>query len=204
MLAIIGVLSALAVSGVGRTLPRIALMNAGDELVSDVAEARSRALATQGYTWLVVQLGQGASAPPDGYFAIDDPDADLQLNGFHNSLSTAVTPLAGDRVMFSRWFDQPPYTGRVGFAVSPGMALSGGTFQAAAGAASQCSFCSPFNGGRRGVVRFGPDGEATFFKADGTRNDAAQGFISVGSADGARNTTIGIAAQTGMLRVFKK
>ena len=167
VVAIAGILAALAYASFGRLRPRARLADASNELVAIVHGARQHALAT-GHDVVVMVFPQFAGPDStgrvvvyeDGDFALFNASATPNFGGYD-----PATPRAGPRGDVLVTYDLPRSV-----VIGPSTGAGAGSAMPAplAGIAIDvdCSFCAT-GGDRRGAIRFDSRGRATFHSANG-------------------------------------
>lgn len=203
VIAILGIIGALAVGIMNRMTPRANFSSNSAEIVGSLAEAQGLALATQRNVWLMVFISTANSAD-SGFLIYEDPDGDFDFASYGPSGSGSTATFAvqetGDRIVASRYFREPPFDGKIRFATS------GTTFKLTAPFSTDvtpCSFCTSSGGFLKGAVVFEPSGETRFIAADGTDSDARIGVLGLTNTDGTERAGIGIASASGMVRLTK-
>ncbi|WP_426749360.1 pilus assembly FimT family protein [Myxococcus sp. Y35] len=213
VLAIIGVLAALAYAGYAQLSARTGPQNAAADLSGAFAEARARAVDRQSDVWLIIYpdidpAGQ-AGAGHGAWFLVEDrlrtfgdvgaPAGQLSFNTFSPPEDIHPSQEQG-RLMDSMYLDR--YTQRtVRFGASGNLEWDG-IF--AGLPVSDCSFCS--GAPRRGAIVFRSDGSARFVDGagqpvlpagNGALNRAAS--LALLSTDGQREYIFAISAPVGFV-----
>ncbi len=201
VVAIIGVLAALAASNPSWLRRRASLQSSAAELAALIHGARLSAMAT-GHP-VGVLVFPSASGAPDSTGRVvvyEDGNSDFFAGGAVNFAAYVPTVLAyGDRSQVITTLDLPsgivfgPATGLGASATLPAP-LSGINVQ------SDCSFCDTA-AVRRGAIRFDSRGRATFYRGGSVQAVSGGGSLSLTSTEAGGTWTLAILANTGAVKL---
>lgn len=204
VLAIIGIVAALAGTSWNGVRARMATQNAAYELGSAISTARARAIARGHDVWLILFPESGREgAGPGAYYLYDDPElsfgrpgglaGELKYTDF-TPQKTAGTAGAG-RLLESFLLEDLPGA-RTHFAFSADAAYRA-PFNALGKLTSPCSICSA----GKGAIVFTSTGGARFVDGTGAPVDARAAGLSLRDGDDGRLFLFAIAAATGYSEV---
>lgn len=200
VLAIVGVITAMAVatySGIGR---RAAPQNAAYDFSSALSQARSRAAERNANVWVVIFPGAGRSGAAGNGAWVMYEDYSLTFGLASNTTPESIVDSGNSRVLERKFLDD--YAGKN---AKFGVGQSGtAAYQATIGAPfpstatpNACNFCSDSGAAARGAIVFSPDGNARFVKADDTLAGNKIGIVSiVDSTAKERSFSFGISRAT--------
>ncbi len=210
VIAIVGIVAALAWSNFSRQKPRANLMGAAVELESLLRNARQNAI-TRGIDTIVLVFPNAASPTANSVGGV---------GRFITVEDGAHTFFTGTPTNLSR-FDPAIADGGTGFGAAVGALI--GTFDLPAGitvgigstvqdlsatpyagiTVSDCSFCTGSGTSRRGAIAFDARGRARFYSPDANTPLAAQGAsLAIQGTDAIGYRLLVITPATGGVRLF--
>lgn len=204
VLAIVGVLAALAGLSWNGVRARVATQNAAYELGSAISTARARAAARGHDVWLILFPGSGREGPgPGAYFLYDDPELSFgRAAGPPGELKYVdFSPLktkgsAGKGRMLEAFHLEDLPGDRTKFA-APADATFKAPFNGLGKVTAACSFCTA----GKGAIVFSASGSARFIDGNGAPVDARAAGLSLQDGDDGRVFLFAVAAATGYSEV---
>lgn len=204
VLAILGVLTGMAVVAFDAVGRRGALQNAAFDFQGAMMSARTRA-SSQGYpVWVVlypVANRKGKTGGLGAFLVVEDRNSDyLRTPANLFSLELKKSLVDGKEVVSSVYFLED-YNKKVRFeTLTPGrVGLFSAPFQTLA--AQTCSFCS-LGGSKAGAIGFFPNGSARFVSAEGTYASATNHSLALRSLEGRKQQLFAISGPTGYMAAF--
>lgn len=204
VLAILGVLTGMAVVGFDAVGRRGALQNATFDFQGAMMSARTRAVSRGYPVWVVLYPTANRKGLKDGlgaFIVVEDRDsayARTPVNLFSLKLETNVV---GETGTVSAVYFLEDYNKKVRFeTLTPGrVGLFSAPFQKLA--AQTCSFCSE-SAPMAGAIGFFPDGSARFVDGEGDYASTTNQSMALRSVEGRTQRLFAISGPTGYMAVF--
>ena len=204
VLAILGVLTGMAVvtfNAVGR---RGALQNAAFDFQGAMMSARTRAISRGYPVWVVLYPTANRAGLTGGlgaFSVVEDRNSIFVRNPLKLYSLPLKTNVVGETGTVSAVYFLEDYNRKVRFeTLTPGkVGLLGAPFQGLA--AQTCSFCSGAANGA-GAIGFFPDGSARFVDGEGVYASTTNQTLSLRSLEGSTQQLFAISGPSGYMAVF--
>jgi prepilin-type N-terminal cleavage/methylation domain-containing protein len=204
VLAILGVLTGMAMvtfDAVGR---RGALQNAAFDFQGAMMSARTRSVSRGYPVWVVLYPTANRAGLTSGmgaFSVVEDRNSTYVLNPLKLYTLPLKTNVVGDTGTVSAVYFLEDYSKKVRFeTLKPGkVGLFGAPFQALA--AQTCSFCSGADH-KAGAIGFFPDGSARFVDGEGAYASATNHTLALRSLEGPTQQLFAISGPSGYMAVF--
>lgn len=233
VVAIIGIISSLAVATTENLRARTAPRNAAADFSTVLSQARARATERGSDVWVIIypNRGEGSAAGNGAWFLYEDPDLDFGKTGSatcDGSVGSTcnfaafnppnlihpppASPTTFDRLLEKEYLDRAAKknvtfgnAANTALLFGPPFASSATTGLNASTVKKDCSFCTGTGLARRGAIVFNGDGAARFVDGSGLPSWEPMAALSLQGVDASAKqvTLFGISATTGYVGVFK-
>lgn len=204
VLAILGVLTGMAVVAFDAVGRRGALQNAAFDFQGAMMSARTRAVSRGHPVWVVLYPAANRAGLTGGmgaFSVVEDRNSTYVRNPARLFTLRLEVDVVGDMGTVSAVYFLEDYSKKVRFeTLTPGkVGLFGAPFRMLA--AQTCSFCSGA-AHQSGAIGFFPDGSARFVDGEGVYASATNHSMSLRSLEGRTQQLFAISGPSGYMAVF--